>query len=233
LLPGLLESVRHNESVGTAAPHLFEIGATFWNDAAGRAQERRRVALVGGADLGPVRGAVESLLRKLDATRGVAIVPESRPGLAPSAAGRIEWGGQPIGHLGRIDRALAARLSLREPPAAAELDLESLLAGAQLVPQLNALAKYPAVRRDLSLIVPEAARYEQIQSLVMKLHLLWLEGLDHVTTYRGKPLEKGQKSVTISLVFRSPTETLESHAVDASVQKVMDAAVAQGWKQRL
>lgn len=233
LLPGLLESIRHNESVGSADPRLFEIGSTFWIDAAGRPQERRRLALVGGADLGDVRGTLEVLLRKLDANRALTVVPDTRPGLAKSSAGRVEWGGTSIGYIGKIDRAVADKLSLRESPAAAELDLEPLLAGTQHVRQLKLLAKFPAVRRDVSLIAPENTQYQQIQSIVSALGLPWLEAVEHITTYRGKPLEKGQKSITLSLVFRSPTETLQSESVDASVQKLINSAVGQGWKQRV
>jgi len=54
-----------------------------------------------------------------------------------------------------------------------------------------------------------------------------LEAVDYVTTYRGKPLEAGVKSMTITLVFRSPTATLTSEAVESSVQKVVDAAKAK------
>ena len=54
-----------------------------------------------------------------------------------------------------------------------------------------------------------------------------MEDLEYVTTYRGKPLEKGQKSVTVTLVFRSPTGTLTSEQVDAIVQRVIEAAKSQ------
>jgi phenylalanyl-tRNA synthetase beta chain len=233
LIPGLLESVRHNESVGVVDPRLFETGSIFWNDAEGKAHEARRLALVAGSDLRDLRGAVESLLNKLDSRRQVHVIPDARPGLGKAAAGRIEWGGQSIGHIGMVDRTVADRLSLRELPAAAELDLDALIGGAQLVPQLQPLAKFPAVQRDLSLVTPENVRYEQIQSLVAALNLQWLEAVQYVTTYRGKPLEKGQKSVSISLVFRSPTETLQSAQVDESMQKVVGAAAGNGWKQRV
>jgi phenylalanyl-tRNA synthetase beta chain len=226
ILPGLLESVRHNETAGGIEPRLFEIGSTFWRDPAGNPVERRRLALVGGHDLRDVRGAVESLLRRLDANRAVAIVPDTRSGFAPAASGRIEWGGQ------LIDRSVAEKLSLREIPAAAELDIEPLLAGMQHVPQLRPLPKYPSVRRDLSLVVPESTRYEKIESLIRATHPRDMEDLQYVTTYRGKPLEKGQKSVTVTIVFRSPTETLTSEQVDASVQKVVEAARHEGWHQR-
>ena len=232
ILPGLLESIRHNESAGVPEPRLFEIGATFWNDAAGKPVERRRLALVGGSDVSVVRGVVETLLRRLDAARTITIVPDTRSGFARGACGRIDWGGQAVGWLGKIDRAVAEKIGLREIPAAAELELELLLAGMQHVPQLKPLPKFPAVRRDLSLVVSEATRYEKLESLIREQNLKDMEALQYVTTYRGKPLEKGQKSVTVTLVFRSPTETLTSEHVDAAMQRVVEAAKGQGWVQR-
>ena len=116
LLPGLLESVRHNHSVGTPDAHLFETGATFWIDAAGISRETRRLAVVGGADLRELQGAVESLLAKLDANRAVVVTPAQRPGFGKSAGGQIEWGGKLIGFIGKIDRSVADKLDLRECP---------------------------------------------------------------------------------------------------------------------
>lgn len=221
LVPGLLEAVRLNETSGNAGARLFEIGAVFTG-----AGEHNAVALVGG-DAREVRGMVETLLTRLDAERELAIIPDSHPGFAGGAGGRIVWGGENIGFLGQIDAAVAAKLSLREIPAAAELQLAPLLSGARATPKLKPLPRFPAVRRDLSLIVSDAVRFEKIESLLRGLHLEYLESIDFVTTYRGKPLEPGQKSVTIALVFRSPTTTLTSQEVEASVQKASEAAKQQ------
>jgi phenylalanyl-tRNA synthetase beta chain len=122
---------------------------------------------------------------------------------------------------------VAEKLSLREPPSAAELDLGALLSGAQLVPQLAALPRFPAVERDLSLVLDESVRYDAIERLVGELDLAWLESLEYVTTYRGKPLDKGVKSVTVKLIFRSPNQTLTSEQVEASVVKVVEAATTR------
>ncbi|HYO09280.1 MAG TPA: phenylalanine--tRNA ligase subunit beta [Tepidisphaeraceae bacterium] len=227
ILPGLLEAVRRNESVGTAGAKLFETGSTFGVDAAGKVDERRKLALVGDDDLRGVRGAVEALLGKLDSTRPVTVVPDQRAGFAPGAAGRIEWGGAPVGYLGRIDKKVGDKLSLRTLPAAAELELPPLIAGTQHVPQQRALPRFPAVRRDLSLVVADDTAYERIDSLVASLKLPNLEAAEYVTTYRGKPLEKGTKSVTVTLVFRSPAATLTSEQVESSVQQVIEAARSQ------
>jgi phenylalanyl-tRNA synthetase beta chain len=224
ILPGLLEAVRRNETVGTLDAKLFEIGSTFGLDAGGNIVEHRRIALLGGAELRDARGVVETILERLDPDRAVRVVPDSRPGFGKNASGRIEWGGEVIGHLGKTDRKVADTLSLRDLPAGAELDLAPLLAGAKHVKQLHPLPKFPAVRRDLTLDVAESVPYQKIESLVREVKPELLENLEYVTTYRGKPLAKGQKSVTMTLVFRSPTETLTGEAVEASVQRVIEAA---------
>jgi phenylalanyl-tRNA synthetase beta chain len=224
MIPGLLEAVRRNETVGNSRAKLFEIGSTFWMGDGGRIDERRRVALVGSADYREVRGAVEAMLESLDAAKQVNVVPDRRPGFAAGACGRIEWGGQPIGHIGKVDRAVTEKLGVRESPAAAELELEPLIVGTQWLPQVKELAKFPAVKRDLSLVVADRVRYEEIESIVRELKLPNLESVEYVTTYRGKQLGEGNKSLTVELVFRSEAGTLTSEEVEGSVQRVVGAA---------
>jgi len=227
IVPGLLESIRRNENVGTTDAKLFEIGSTFTLAPGGDVDERRRVGLVGSADLREVRGVVELMLNRLDPNRGVRVIPDPRPGFSRAAGGRIEWGGQPVGWLGKIDRVVTEKIGLREIPAAAELELLPLVEGARPVPQQKPLPMFPAVRRDLTLDVAESVRYEQIDSLIRGLRPELMEDLEYVTTYRGKPLPKGQKSVTVTLVFRSPAGTLTGEQVDAAVNRVIDSAKSQ------
>jgi phenylalanyl-tRNA synthetase beta chain len=227
ILPGLLEAVRRNETRGTSGAKLFETGSTFGVDSAGKVIETRRLGLVGDQDLHALRGAVESLLMRLDGSRAVRIVPDRRAGFETGASGRIEWGDQPIGFIGRIDKKVAEKLSLRAIPAAAELELAPLLSGAQPVPQYRPLPKYPPVRRDLSLIVSDNTPYDALDALIRSLDLPDLEETQYVTTYRGKPLARGQKSLTTTLVFRSEEGTLTSEQVEPQVAKVVEVARKQ------
>ena len=224
VLPGLLESLRRNEAVGVEDARLFETGSAFWLDADGLPQERARLALVGGDDLRDLRGAVESVLARLDAARPVWVEPAERPGFGQNACGRIVWGEQTVGHLGLVDRATADKLDLRDPPPAAELEYDKLIAGARPVPQLVPLAKFPPVRRDVSFVVPEPTRFEAFARLTAGLNLGHLEAVEYVTTYRGKPLAAGTKSVTIALAFRAPDRTLTGEEVDSAVRQVVEAA---------
>jgi phenylalanyl-tRNA synthetase beta chain len=224
IIPGLLESLCRNENAGVADARLFEIGSTFILNMQQQVDERRKVALVGGTDLRDVRGVVELILNRLNPDREVRIVPSPRAGFGKAATGRIDWDGQPIGYLGKIDRAVAEKLGLRELPIAAELELLPLVEGALLIPKQKPIPTFPAIRRDLSLVIPEATPFERVADLIHGLNLSQLEDVEYVTTYRGKPLEAGQKSVTVTFVFRSPTGTLTSESVDASVVKVVEAA---------
>ena len=224
ILPGLLESVCRNQSVGNGQVKLFETGSTFWAGSKGEVVEHRRLAMVGSDDEHEVRGAVETLLAKLDRFRGLTVSPADKAGFAKGASGSLLWGGETIGHLGRIDQAVCDKLSLRICPFAAELDMSALVKGCQHVPQLVHLPKFPAVMRDVSLIVSETIRYSQIEAVVAEQKLSDLDRVQYVDTYRGKPLLDNAKSVTITLVFRSGTSTLTSEQVEGSVQKFVAAA---------
>ena len=136
------------------------------------------------------------------------------------------WNEKAIGSIGLVNKAVSAKLGLREIPAAAELELAPLLAGARHVPQLRPLPRFPAIRRDLSLVMPEKKRYAEIEQAIRSLKLNHLEDIEYVTTYRGKPLEKGTKSVTITLIFRRPDGTLKGEEVETALQQVIAATCA-------
>ena len=224
VLPGLLESLRRNEAVGVEGARLFETGSAFWLDAQKTPQEHVRLALVGGDDLRDLRGAIESVLTRLDAGRPVRVEPARHPGFGKNACGRILWGEQIVGHLGMIDRAVADKLDLRDPPPAAELDHAALIAGARPVPQLVPLATFPPVRRDVSFVVSEPTRFADFSDLINGLSLDHLEAVEYVTTYRGKPLAAGTKSVTLALAFRAADRTLTGAEIDAAVSRAVEAA---------
>jgi phenylalanyl-tRNA synthetase beta chain len=229
LIPGLLESLARNEANGNDSVRLFEIGSTFVRRAnSGDAiDERRRLSLAGGGDVRDVRGAVEALLQRLDGTRQMRVVPDGRPGFAGSACGRIEWGGKPIGWLGRINRAIHQKLGLRATVVAAELELAELLAGARAVPRLAALPRFPAVRRDVAFVVEESVEFERLRATIERHRPPTLEGVEFVSTYRGKPIEPGKKSVAVAFLFRATDATLTAAQVEPEINAMITAAGAE------
>lgn len=223
LLPGLCESLRYNETVGNHDAKLYEIGNAFYRTGE-QAVEERRLTFVGEPNFTACRGVLEALLNRLDARRSVKVVPSHRPGFGNEACGQVMWGETAIGFIGKLDRAVADLLDLRELPAICEVDADALVAGYQPIPQLHALPRFPAVRRDVSLLVANDLPYDRIASLVEGLELPDVETVEHASTYRGKPLAKDQKSVTLTLVFRNPQRTLSREDADAAIARLVAAA---------
>jgi phenylalanyl-tRNA synthetase beta chain len=89
------------------------------------------------------------------------------------------------------------------------------------------LPRFPAIQRDLSVIVAEPVRWSRLRGVIEGVDQPLLAGLEYVTSYRGKPIPDGAKSVTVTLTYRSDTGTLRAQQVDEQVQQVL-AALQQG-----
>jgi phenylalanyl-tRNA synthetase beta chain len=224
IVPGLLEAVRRNHANGAARALLFEAGSVYFADAKGAPDERRMLALVGGTDWHDMRGVIEGLLNKLDAHKAIGFTAASRSGFAQGACAEVHWDAKPIGFAGLIDRAVADKLSIKQAPMGAELDLSRLLGGAATVAKLTPLPQFPPARRDLSLVVDEGVAYDQIERTLREAKPANLDEIEYLTTFRGKPLEAGKKSISVTLVFRSATGTLNGEQVEAAVAVAFAAA---------
>ena len=107
--------------------------------------------------------------------------------------------------------------------AGAELELRGLLSK---YPPDNAavdLPAFPAADRDISAIVAESVEYGDIERAIRTLALDHLESIAFVTTFRGKQIGEGRKSVSLRLVFRKQDGTMTSEAADASVGRAITA----------
>ncbi len=107
------------------------------------------------------------------------------------------------------------------PVIAAELGLDPLTAGFPPKSLAHALPSFPHIERDLSLVVDEGVRWDQISGMVEGLGLERLETCGFVGTFRGKQVGAGKKSVTMRLRFRDADRTLRHEEVDPQVESVV------------
>ena len=110
----------------------------------------------------------------------------------------------------------------------AELLLARLVEAAALEPVFQALPQFPAITRDLAIVVAEAVTWAQAAEAVAAARIENLESLEPVSVYRGKPIPAGRKSVALRLVFRSRQATLTREEADA-----MQAAILESLKSSL
>lgn len=236
-VPSLLSCRRVNQRAGVeahdvgGAVRLFETSAVFAETDGGETAEHRNVTLLVDAPDGQravreLRGAIEALVRRLGGPDREVTVEPGEPYCAAYEAGafaRITLDGDALGCFGLIDAKTQKRWELETAVATAEVNLDALLNLYPPASKAETLAEFPAIERDLSVVVKEATAWADIERATLGTHPALLDGLRFVGVYRGKPLEKGQKSVTFRLRFRDPARTLRHEEVDPQVEGVVKA----------
>ena len=232
-LPSLLNCRKLNQDAGNTDVKLFEI-ASGWQKSDGQIVERRSLTLLrdapdGQQALRETRSTIEETITALAGSKmnantttgsdAIAITPIAVEGYSVAAA--IVLSGTPVGVFGVIDQALTDRFALQTPLIAAQLDLQSLITLYPPTHEAGELPKYPAIERDLSIVVEEATPWQSIADAVAAADPALLESTHFVGTYRGKQVGKGKKSVTLRMQFRDPSTTLRHEQVDPQVQTVV------------
>ncbi len=230
VIPSLLEVRRRNADAGLAELRLFESARAFRLRPDGSHDERATFTLLSDRPAEPeaamrwMRGACERILRTL-AGEHAGIRIEAPPARAPwyAAEARIACDGRAVGSFGLLSPAATAAFGIEGTPCAAELELEPLWHGYPPEARAEALPSFPAIERDLSAIVDERTRWEDLESLARSLSLANLERVDFVGTYRGAQTGSGRKSVTMRLAFRAPDRTLRREDADGAMAALAEA----------
>jgi phenylalanyl-tRNA synthetase beta chain len=241
LLPQLAGSLGRNVARQPAGVSLFEQGRVFFRDKEGHPAEEERVALgIMGRPSGmlagrgavskedailALKGAVEQLAAGLRA--GVLVFERTAyAAFEDGWAAAIKLDGQPIGLLGLLSDKLRHQWRTGEPMPLAELKLAPLLAkcgGEAVTVDKTALSKYPAVRRDVALIVDAAVTHRAVVETVRKAGPKELTGVELFDIFQSKEISKGRRSMAYALEFRSPDRTLTDQEVNAAFTKIVQA----------
>jgi phenylalanyl-tRNA synthetase beta chain len=185
--------------------------------------EHVELAMITTEDLRDLRGAIENLVDRLVPGAVVEVEPKDAAGFAPGMAAEIRIDGEPRGVMGLIGPDVADYYDLDRPIAAARVPLDALQSRAKLTRTAVDLPKFPPVRRDLSVIVDEAVTWGELAGVVRSVDQPLRVDEQYVTTYRGKQIGGGRKSITVTLEYRSPRGTLRGEEVDAQVEQVVAA----------
>ncbi|HDZ21088.1 hypothetical protein LCGC14_0017990 [marine sediment metagenome] len=225
LLNSLLRSVKTNQDAGNAHVSVFEIAAVFPPADDGQLPaEHVELALVTTGELRSLRGAVEAFVQRLAPLSALTVDAADSPGMQAGAAATLLLDGEPLGVMGVIAADIQDRYGLEKTIAAAAINFDTILSKAHQQPTYQPLPRFPAMRRDLSLIVDEAVTWKQLAETIESVDQPMRVDLAYVTVYRGKPLAKGKKSVTATLTYRSPDGTLRGEQVDQQIDAVIGAA---------
>jgi phenylalanyl-tRNA synthetase beta chain len=242
LLRGLLDSLRHNLNHGIRDVRLFEMGRVFAGAAKGELpQERECLSLVAtGAlteegralatvesDFFALKGAVESAIdaMRLEPLRfDEAEVKHLRDG--QSAAIKMA-DATVVGSIGRLADSVAMAYKFRQPVFVAELDFTMLLAATERKVHYHPLPRFPAVMRDVTLLVSRAVTLNDLLQLVETRRPADYQGTRLVGTYEGSNIPDDKRSITLRIEYRSDERTLRDEEVEERHRSLVDSLVQE------
>jgi phenylalanyl-tRNA synthetase beta chain len=236
LLPGLLDALRHNSARQNTDVALFEIGRVFLQPH-GKFKEERRLALAltgrrspafwAGAerdakfDLYDLKGALEEFLEQFG-LRGVTWARREDKGAFFLESAAIQLGKLTLGEMGQLSPVLQKRYDLRDAVFLAELNFEQVLARRVPSKTFKPLPLFPAIRRDVAMLVPEATAHEAIVNVVKQVRPPNLEKFELFDIFRGQNIPTGQKSLAYAFTYRNAERTLTDAEVNTAHEKLVE-----------
>ena len=225
LIPSLLDARRLNESVSNPVVELFETAKIYLPQPKGLPVEQWTLAATSGGDFLPVKGVVESLVASLRNGASVEAVDFTHELLEPGTAAELKLDGKRLGFVATVSQSGLKAFGLRGATTILELDIGVLADIAELIPQSAALSQFPAMERDLNLIVDEAIRWADLAGTVRTAAGDMLEKLDYLSTYRDAQKDgPNTKRLHFSLTLRSKERTMTSEEADQIRDSVVAAA---------
>ena len=242
LLPGLIHSLRHNVSRKNYDVALFEIGRVFTH-VNGQTKENRSVAIAitgqralpfwSGSDRDAkfdaydLKGLAEELLEQFG-LRGIVFTKRAEATALLLESATVALGGKlPLGELGQLLPPLAKKYDLRDAVFLAEFNLDFLIARRNPAKAFKPLPSFPASRRDVAMLVPEAVTHEAVLATVKQAKAANLESVELFDVFRGQGVPAGQKSLAYAFTYRAAEKTLTDAEVNTAHGKVLDSLKTQ------
>ena len=237
-LNGMLASLSTNYNRRNKDVRLYELGNIYLPKSLPITElpdERTMFTLgmYGNGDFFNMKGVCEEFFEKIGMKKKVTYDPNSeKPFLHPGRQANMIYEGKVVGYLGEVHPSVADNYSIGEKAYIAVIDILDILEFAGFNHKYTGIAKYPAVTRDLSLVVPHAVLAGQIEEIFDQRGGNILESYQLFDIYEGAQIEKGFKSMAYSLVFRAHDKTLGENEISAVMKKIMNGLNGLGIELR-
>ena len=233
LWPGLMQAMLYNLKRQQDRVRLFEIGTRFRSEAQTLREEKVIAAIAVGynepeqwglakrpADFYDVKADVEALLALAAHGEDAVFAVQAHPALQPGqTAGAIGGDGRLMGLLGSLHPEVCKALDINAAPVLFELSVDAL--GEAALPRFEELSRFPAIRRDLALVVDEAVPSADLQRAITQAAGGLLRDLQLFDLYKGKGIDSGKKSVALGLTLQDSSRTLTDGDVEILVERVL------------
>ena len=224
-IASMLDILSRNYNYRNPSARLFEIGKVFVPSEDGSLPDEPYKITMGmygdKADFFDIKGICESLFARLNVQKVKYSAVTDNPTFHPGRCAEIKAGGKVIGIIGEIHPAVSRKYGIDTPVYIAELDFENVFLNIKADIKFKELPKFPAVTRDIAMLVDKAVPVSDIEDIISKASGKMLESLALFDVYEGEQIPEGKKSVAYSAVYRAADRSLTGE----EVQKVFDKVV--------
>ena len=222
LAPSLLAARRVNESLANPHVELFETARIYLPDNDNLPQEELMLAITSGSDFLTLKGVVEELVATIQPNATLQIHDTSHDLLDAARCAELRIDGELAGYMGEVSQSGRKQFSLRRPASIAEIRFTVLEKITNLKRQHCTQSPYPAVTRDLNLVVKESIRWSQIEETVRTAAGDFLEDIHFHEPYRDPEKDgPGTKRLLFSVTFRSTERTLTGEEIDKQREQII------------
>ena len=180
-----------------------------------------------------MKGVVEEFLDKIGLQSKITYAPDSEKSfLHPGRQANIIYEGEVIGFLGEVHPAVADNYEIGSRVTVAVLDMPGIVAKASYDRKYEGIAKYPAMTRDISMLMKKDILCGQIEEIIEKKGGKLVESYHLFDIYEGSQIADGFKSMAYSITFRAPDRTLEDKEVNGAMDKILTALEELGINLR-
>jgi len=237
-LNGMLTSLATNYNRRNKDVRLYELGNIYLPHQFPLTElpdERMQFTLgmYGEGDFFTMKGVVEEFFDAVGMNKKVVYDPKAeKPFLHPGRKADIVYDGAVVGYLGEVHPAVCDNYDIGTRVYIAVLDMPLIVEQATFDRKYEGIAKYPAVTRDISMVVPGNVMAGQIEAMIEQRGGKLLESCRLFDIYEGEQIKEGFKSVAYSISFRAKDRTLEESDVTAAMKKILNGLESLGIELR-
>ena len=237
-LHGMLNSLSTNYNRRNKNVRLYELANVYLPKSLPLTElpdERMQFTLgmYGDGDFFTMKGVVEEFFDKAGMHGRVSYDPEAgKAFLHPGRQAAILYEGDMVGYLGEVHPDVLDNYKIGEKAYVAVLDMPAVTPHTSFDRKYTGIAKYPAVSRDLSMVVPKNILVGQIEEMIVQRGGKILESYNLFDIYEGSQILEGYKSVAYSITFRAKDHTLEEREINGAMNKILNGLKSMGIELR-
>lgn len=227
-LNGILNSISTNYNRRNESAAIFELGKTYIPKALPLTElpEEKNyitIAIYGGNnDFYSTKGVCEEMFSVLGIAEDISYLPKSDlPYMHPGRLAEIKYNDEAIGFVGELHPQIAENYSIGAKTYLAVIDMDVVVENATFERTYKALPKYPAMTRDIALLVKDEVIVKDIEDIIREKGGKLLESIQLFDVFKGKQIQEGYKSVAYNISFRADDRTLTDEEVNSPMKKIL------------